>query len=154
MQQQMANAHTWFRTHLCLGLGFFLPSFPALHACAGLAGSLLLCTTPLLATASIPLPRLLGEFANIRASAQEAAHAAEFTLAHWAVREDCKWRWKPLGSAGSLSCFFWGLLWNSLFVLFPPLPSTSLCFFWSVWGCKMGRRSVREWGEKTLLTNF
>lgn len=34
----------------------FSPAFPAPRACVGQAGSLLLCETPLLATASAPLP--------------------------------------------------------------------------------------------------
>lgn len=151
MQQQMASK----RAHVIQKASFSGPvffSFPALCACVGLAGSLLLCKTPLLATASIPLPRLLGEFANIRASAQEAARAP--TSAHWAV-------WKTTGGGEStfgqqvLSLAFSGVRFKTAFLF-----SSFLChlphpfFFGKVLGCKVGRSSVGEWGEKTLLINF
>lgn len=44
---------------------FSFPFPAAQRACVGLAGRLLLCKAPLLATASIPLPCLLRESANI-----------------------------------------------------------------------------------------
>lgn len=104
MQQQMANALMWFRRHLCLGLCFF---FPCSACVCRSSRKLLLCQTPLLATVRIPLPRLLRKFANIGASAQEAARALEFPSACWAVQEGYRWMWKHLWSAGSLPCFFW-----------------------------------------------
>lgn len=83
----------------------------------------------LLATVTVPLPLLLWEFANIWASAQETAHAPEFTSACWPVWENYKWRWKHLWKAGSPPHFFWGLLQNSFFVLFLLLPSTFFIFW-------------------------
>lgn len=116
------TAHTWCKTASFFGLGFFFFPHP-LHADRSSRKPAIL-----LATATIPLPLLLWEFANIWASTQEAACAPEFTSACWPMWENYMWRWKHLWKAGFLPHFFWGLLQSNLLVLFPLLPSTFFTF--------------------------
>lgn len=135
----MANAHTWCKKASLFGPGFF--SFPV-HVYRSSRKP-----AALLATATIPLPLLLLDFANIWASAQEAARVPEFTLACWPVRKLQVEAKTPFESRFSPLLF----LRIASKQPFCPLPSLAIHLYF-LERFYIAKWAVKEWW-KTLLIN-
>lgn len=114
---------------------YFFPFPAALCACVGLAGRLLFCKAPLLATASIPLPCLLRESANICSEGSPCSGVHPGMLG-------CTRRLQVEMKAPSISGFsfslFLGITSKQPFCSLPSLAIHPILSF-------LGRSSVREW---------